>query len=87
MVVTGHPPERWAVMSLVCIGEFARLSPKALRLTPVQVAEAKALACQLPAETGTPLPRWSYPELAAELTTRGITDTISASTVRHAPTV
>ncbi|MFH9424555.1 helix-turn-helix domain-containing protein [Streptomyces sp. NPDC017529] len=35
------------------------------RFTPVQVAEAKALACQLP---------------AAELTSRGITDTISPST-------
>jgi hypothetical protein len=47
----------------------------------VQVAEAKALACQLPAETGVPLSRWSCPELAAELTAPGITDTISASTV------
>jgi transposase len=51
--------------------------------TPVQVAEAKALACQLPAETGVPLSRWSCPELAAELTARGITDTVSASTVRR----
>ncbi|MFB7297451.1 IS630 family transposase [Streptomyces rubiginosohelvolus] len=49
----------------------------------VQVAETKALACQLPAETGVPLPRWSCPELAAELTARGITDTVSASTVRR----
>ena len=53
------------------------------RFTPVQVAEAKALACQLPAETGVPLSRWSCPELAAELTARGVTDTISASTVRR----
>jgi hypothetical protein len=53
------------------------------RFAPVQVAEAKAMACQLPAETGTPLSRWSCPELAAELTVRGITDTISASTVRR----
>jgi hypothetical protein len=50
---------------------------------PVEVAEAKALACQLPAETGTPLSRWSCPELAAELTARGTTDSISASTVRR----
>ncbi|MFD8005269.1 helix-turn-helix domain-containing protein [Streptomyces mirabilis] len=34
----------------------------------------------LPAETGIPLSRWSCPELAAELTARGITDSISAST-------
>ncbi|MEU1124671.1 IS630 family transposase [Streptomyces sp. NPDC005899] len=53
------------------------------RFTPVQVAEAKALACQLPAETGVPLSRWSCPELAAELTARGITDSVSASTVRR----
>ncbi|MER5532556.1 IS630 family transposase [Streptomyces mirabilis] len=50
---------------------------------PLQVAEAKALACQLPAETGIPLSRWSCPELAAEPAARGITDTISASTVRR----
>lgn len=53
------------------------------RFTPVQVAEAKALACQLPAETGVPLSGWSCPELAAELTARGIIDTVSASTVRR----
>ncbi|GAA0481704.1 hypothetical protein GCM10010361_53180 [Streptomyces olivaceiscleroticus] len=53
------------------------------RFAPVQVAEAKALACQLPAETGVPLARWSCPELAAELTSRGVTDTVSASTVRR----
>ena len=29
--------------------------------TPVQIAEVKALACQLPAETGVPLSRWSCP--------------------------
>lgn len=58
-------------------------SGRPARFTPVQVAEAKALACQLPAETGVPLSRWSCPELAAELTARGITDSVSASTVRR----
>ncbi|WP_225900082.1 IS630 family transposase [Streptomyces sp. RLB3-17] len=58
-------------------------SGRPARFTPVQVAEAKALACQLPAETGVPLSRWSCPELAAELTARGITNTVSASTVRR----
>jgi transposase len=58
-------------------------SGRPARFTPVQVAETKALACQLPAETGVPLARWSCPELAAELTARGITDTVSASTVRR----
>lgn len=53
------------------------------RLTPVQVAEVKALACQLPAETGVPLSRWSCPDLAGEVVGRGICPTISASTVRR----
>jgi transposase len=51
--------------------------------TPLQVAEVKALACQLPAETGTPLSRWSCPELAREVAARAITGSISASTVRR----
>jgi hypothetical protein len=46
-------------------------------------AEVCALACQLPAATGVPLARWSCPELAAELLTRGLTGTISASSVRR----
>ncbi|AGP52009.1 IS630 family transposase [Streptomyces rapamycinicus] len=58
-------------------------SGRPARFTPVQVAETKALACQLPAEAGVPLSRWSCPELAAELTARGIADSISASTVRR----
>ncbi|MFI8535000.1 helix-turn-helix domain-containing protein [Streptomyces aquilus] len=59
-------------------GRFAHGGPWALadhkrsgrptRFNALQVAEAKALACRLPAETGVPLSRWSYPELAAELT-------------------
>ncbi|GAA0466758.1 helix-turn-helix domain-containing protein [Streptomyces olivaceiscleroticus] len=56
-------------------------SGRPARFTPVQITGTKALACQLPAETGVPLSRWTCPELAAELTSRGITDSISASTV------
>ncbi|MFJ1550093.1 IS630 family transposase [Streptomyces sp. NPDC088246] len=58
-------------------------SGRPARFTPVQIAETLALACQLPAETGVPLSRRSCPELAVELTARGITDSISASTVRR----
>ncbi|MCJ0907274.1 helix-turn-helix domain-containing protein [Rhodococcus sp. ARC_M6] len=47
------------------------------------VAEIKALACELPTRVGVPLTRWSCPELAREAMTRGITDAISASTVRR----
>jgi transposase len=53
------------------------------RFTPVQVAEVKALACQLPAESGAPLSRWSCPELAREVVARAIAGSISASTVRR----
>ena len=51
--------------------------------TPVQVAQVKALACTLPAETGLPLSRWSHADLAAEAISRGIAETISAATVRR----
>ncbi|MEW2287390.1 helix-turn-helix domain-containing protein [Streptomyces sp. NPDC047841] len=53
--------------------------------TPLQVAEVKALACQLPAETGTPLSRRSCPELAREAVARTIAPAVSASTVRRWP--
>jgi len=46
-------------------------------------AEVKALACSLPAEHGLPLSRWSSTDLAHEAVARGITDTVSASTVRR----
>jgi transposase len=47
------------------------------------VAEVKALACELPAQTEVPLARWSCPELAREATDRGICEHVSASTVRR----
>jgi transposase len=51
--------------------------------TDVQAVEVKALACELPAESQVPLSRWSCSDLAAEAVTRGIVDSISASTVRR----
>ena len=53
------------------------------RFTAVQVAEVKALACELPAESDTPLARWSCPDLAVEATRRGVVTSVSASTVRR----
>jgi transposase len=50
---------------------------------PVAVVTVKALACELPAESGVPLSRWSAPELAVEAVARGVVDRISASTVRR----
>lgn len=48
---------------------------------PVQIAEVKALACELPAEKGVPLSRWSSSELAREAVARGIVERISGVTV------
>jgi len=49
----------------------------------VQVIEVKALGCTLPAETGQSSSRWSSTELASELISREIAQTISAATVRR----
>ena len=48
---------------------------------PSQVAEIKALACELPAESGRPLSRWSGAELAKQAIERGIVCSISGTTV------
>ena len=40
-----------------------------------------ALACQLPAQTGVPLARWTGPELLAEITRDPDAETISASSI------
>jgi len=47
----------------------------------VQIAEVKALACELPAEKGVALSRWSSSELAREAVARGIVERISGVTV------
>jgi transposase len=49
----------------------------------VQVAEVKALACELPAESDVPLAKWSCPDLASEAERRGVVASVSASTVRR----
>lgn len=49
----------------------------------VQVAQVKALACELPAESGLPLAKWSCPDLAVEAVERGVVGSVSASTVRR----
>jgi hypothetical protein len=49
----------------------------------VAVVTVKALACELPAEKGVPLSRWSAPELAVQAVARGVVESISASTVRR----
>ncbi|MEU6183720.1 IS630 family transposase [Streptomyces coeruleorubidus] len=73
---------RFAAGGLPALADRKR-SGRPRRFTPVQVAEVKALACQLPAETGAPLSCWSCPELAREVVARTIAGSISASTVRR----
>lgn len=53
------------------------------RFSAVQIAQVKALACQLPAAVGVPLARWSCPELAREAVTQNIAAQVSAATVRR----
>jgi DDE superfamily endonuclease/Homeodomain-like domain len=45
------------------------------------VAQIKALACELPSDSGVPLARWSCPELVHQARARGIVQGVSASTV------
>ena len=73
---------RFAVQGLAGLRDRAR-SGRPVRFTPVQVAQVKSLACQLPAATGAPLARWSCPELAREALAQGVADTLSVSTVRR----
>ena len=73
---------RFADEGLAGLGDRPRTG-RPTRFTPVQIAEVKALACQLPAETGTPLSKWSCPELAGEAVDRSIVPAISASTIRR----
>jgi transposase len=48
--------------------------------SPAEIAEVKALACELPAQTGRPLSRWSAAELAREAVARGIVCSVSGTT-------
>ncbi|MFD4949895.1 IS630 family transposase [Streptomyces sp. NPDC058409] len=73
---------RFAAGGLPALADRRR-SGRPPSFTTLQLAEVKVLACQLPAETGTPLSRWSCPELAREVVARAIAPAMSASTVRR----
>lgn len=51
------------------------------RITPEQVCQVVALACEAPQEAGRPISQWSSREIADEIVQRGIIDRISP---RHA---
>jgi transposase len=53
------------------------------RFTDVQQAQVKAIACELPADRGVPLSRFSHADLAAEAVDTGVVEGISTSTVRR----
>ncbi|MFD7982046.1 helix-turn-helix domain-containing protein [Kitasatospora indigofera] len=73
---------RFAELSLAARADRKRPG-RPRRFTALQATQVKALACQLPAETGAPLSPWSCPELAREAVARGIAAFVSASTVRR----
>ena len=73
---------RFAAQGVAGLMDRAR-SGRPSRFSPVQVAQVKALACQLPSGVGAPLARWSCPELAREAVAQGVAESISAATVRR----
>ena len=73
---------RFAVDGLAGLADLPR-SGRPKVFTDLQAAEVKAMACELPAESGLPLSRWSSADLATEAVTRGIVEAISAATVRR----
>jgi transposase len=73
---------RYAEEGLAGLADRPR-SGRPPQFTPLQQTQIKALACQLPAETGVPLSRWSCPELARQVISRGIALAISPATVRR----
>ncbi|MGI8414760.1 MAG: helix-turn-helix domain-containing protein, partial [Nakamurella sp.] len=74
--------QRFARHRLAGLKDLPR-SGRPSRFTAVQVAEVKALACELPADSNVPLAKWSCPDLAVEATRRGVVTSVSASTVRR----
>lgn len=73
---------RFAEQGLAGLTDRPR-SGRPARFTPLQSAAVKALACQLPAETGVPLSRWSVPELARHAVDAGVAESVSPSTIRR----
>ena len=51
------------------------------QITALERAQICALACQLPAQTGVPLARWTGPELRTEVLERGLVNAVPVSSV------
>jgi transposase len=74
----GNPAPEWSVAERLADGPK---SGRPARITPEQICQIIALACEIPAASDRPISQWSARELADEIMRRGIVDRISP---RHA---
>ena len=80
---------RWRALQAIALADLpvadrladAPRSGKPACITPAQVCQIIALACEAPARSGRPISQWTAREVAAEVVARGIVDRISG---RHA---
>jgi transposase len=82
--VTGNTVRKWRrrfrQQGLVGLRDRPR-SGRPRRFPAVVVAQAKAIACELPATRGTPTSRWSLADLRDELLVTGLVEEISTTTL------
>jgi transposase len=82
--VTGNTVRKWrrrfSQQGLVGLRDRPR-SGRPRRFPAAVVAEAKAIACELPATRGTPTSRWSLADLREELLVTGLVEEISTTTL------
>jgi transposase len=82
--VTGNTVRKWrrrfSQQGLVGLRDRPR-SGRPRRFPAAVVAEAKAIACELPATRGTPISRWSLADLRDELLVTGLVEEISTTTL------
>jgi transposase len=82
--VTGNTVRKWrrrfSQQGLVGLRDRPR-SGRPRRFPAAVVAEAKAIACELPATRGTPTSRWSLADLREELLVTGVVEEISTTTL------
>jgi transposase len=82
--VTGNTVRKWrrrfSQQGLVGLRDRPR-SGRPRRFPAAVVAEARAIACELPATRGTPTSRWSLADLREELLVTGLVEEISTTTL------
>jgi transposase len=82
--VTANTVRKWrrrfSQQGLVGLRDRPR-SGRPRRFPAAVVAEAKAIACELPATRGTPTSRWSLADLREELLVSGVVEEISTTTL------